>query len=64
MSQKSQDDQHKSSSAEVPVAQAVDFALASPIVMITSQSGSVYVSDRDRTQWEEHPMPQKEERGS
>jgi hypothetical protein len=55
MSQKSPDDQHKSSSAES--AQAVDYsALSSPIVMITSQSGSVFVSDLNLTQWEEHPQ--------
>jgi hypothetical protein len=57
MSQKSQGDQRKSSSGASEAAQALDSALSSPIVMITSQSGSVYVSNRDRTQWNEHPTP-------
>ena len=58
MSQKPQADQHKSSSVGSGVAQALDLgALTSPIVMITSQSGSVYVADRSLTQWNEHPMP-------
>jgi hypothetical protein len=62
MSQKSQTDQHKSAAVEPVVAgeRAADLAWQSPIVMITSSSSSVYVTDKNRTKWEEHPpLPDK-----
>jgi hypothetical protein len=62
MSQKSQADQHMSVAVESAVAQekTADLAWNAPIVMVTSSSNSVYVTDKNRTKWEEHQaLPDK-----
>jgi hypothetical protein len=65
MSRKLQADLHTSTAAEPAVGQegAADSAWQAPIVMITSSSSSVYVTDKSCTKWEEH-KPSSDEKSA
>jgi hypothetical protein len=65
MSQKSQADLHTSAAVETASGQEgmADSAWQSPIVMITSSSSSVYVTDKNRTKWVEH-KPSSDKKGA